>query len=377
MIEQDYYEQLGITKTATGAEIKSAYRKRALKYHPDRNPDDKAAEEKFKALSGAYEVLKDEQKRAVYDQYGHAAFTHQQQGGQGFSGFSGGNLHDIFGDVFSDFMSGGRRSETQGPQQGEDLRYDLDLSLEEAFEGLKRDIRVTRGRACKTCDGIGSPNGCQDKTSCLQCDGEGVLRMQKGFLMVERPCTICYGKGFVIKNPCHDCSGVGIREQTSTLSVEVPAGVEDGMRLRLSDEGNVGAFGGSAGDLYLFIHVTSHSLFERDGRDLHCRVPVPMVKAALGGDIEVPTIEGESVAISVPPGTQHGDKIRVKDKGMRWQNRVARGDFYVHVAVDIPQNLTKKQKDVLMQLDAGTDVEKNHPTSKNFWKKVKKLWGEK
>lgn len=378
MSEQDYYKQLNVARTATGAEIKAAYRKLALKYHPDRNPGDKKAEETFKALSSAYEVLKDEQKRAAYDQYGHAAFTQQQQGGQGFSGFSGGNIHDIFEDVFSDFMGGSRRrGNHNGPRPGEDLRYDLDLSLEEAFTGLKRSIKVMRSRSCVTCNGAGSADGHASKTSCTQCDGAGVVRMQQGFFMVERPCNKCHGQGIIIENPCKDCGGVGRTEQTSKLSVDIPAGVEDGMRLRLSGEGNVGPFGGAAGDLYIFISVSNHSLFERDGRDLHCRVPIPMVTAALGGKVEVPTIEGKPLEMDVPTGTQHGDKISIKGQGMRAHNRVTRGSLHVHVAIDIPQNLTQKQKDILTQFDAKMDMKKNHPTSNNFWKKVKKLWGEK
>lgn len=376
MDKRDYYETLGVNSSATDDELKKAYRAQAMKYHPDRNPGDKVAEEKFKAVSEAYEVLRDAQKRAAYDQYGHQAFSQGRNGnggGAGF-GFHAGNFSDLFEEMFGDFM-GGRRSQSQSQSsQGEDLRYDIDLTLEEAFFGVKKEITFSAIAACEACHGSGAQDA-RDKTNCRTCQGHGMVRMQQGFFMMERTCPECRGQGFIIKNPCAQCRGSGTKEKKRKLAIRVPAGVQEGTRMRMSGEGNAGPQGGGAGDLYLFISIQEHELFQRDGNDLHCRVPLSLVDAILGRSITLPTIEGEEVKVTIPAGTQHGDTIRVRGKGMSIYQSRGRGDFYIHAAIEIPKNLSTRQKKILEEFYSSVDEKKNQPGINSFWKKAKKLWG--
>jgi molecular chaperone DnaJ len=352
-----------------------------MKYHPDRNPGDKEAEQKFKEASAAYEVLKDPQKRAAYDQYGHAAF---QQGGPGagggggFGGFGGGDFSDIFSDLFGDFMGGqqqaggARRSQRT---RGDDLRYNLEIDLQEAFNGKQQTINITSNVACDTCDGSGSADK-GGSTRCSTCNGIGKVRMQQGFFTVERTCPSCHGEGTTIKNPCRSCEGTGRKRKERTLSVTIPEGVEDGTRIRLAGEGDVGIRGGGAGDLYLFISVAEHEFFARDNHDIHCRVPIKMTEAALGGSVEVPVIDGTKAKVTIPNGTQSGDKFRLKGKGMKiLQSGGRRGDMYIHAAIEVPVKLSKKQKELLKEL-ADLDNKDSSPESSNFLNKVKSFWDD-
>lgn len=374
MDKRDYYETLGVSSSATNDELKKAYRAQAMKYHPDRNPGDKVAEEKFKAVSEAYEVLRDTQKRAAYDQYGHEAFSQGRNGysgGAGF-GFNAGNFSDLFEEMFGDFM-GGRRAQSQA-SQGEDLRYDIELTLEEAFFGVKKEIEFFAVAACEACHGVGA-QGTNGKTNCRMCHGHGAVRMQQGFFMMERTCPECRGQGVIIKNPCTQCRGSGTTEKKRKLAISVPAGMQDGTRMRMSGEGNVGAQGGAPGDLYLFISIGEHELFQRDGKDLHCRVPLSLLDAILGSSITLPTIEGGDVKVSIPAGTQHGDTVRVRGKGMSIYQSRGRGDLYIHAAIEVPKNLTSQQKKILEEFYSSVDQKKNQPGVNSFWKKAKKLWG--
>jgi molecular chaperone DnaJ len=374
MSKRDYYEILEVSVSVTQEELKRSYRKKAMEHHPDRNPGNKEAEEKFKELNEAYEVLSNEQKRAAYDKYGHSAF---QQGGGGHSssqgyGFSG-NFSDIFEDMFGDFMrgSGSRQQELRG----DDLKYDLELTLEEAFAGVRKEIKLSRLSACTPCHGSGAEDSSGSMT-CSKCRGSGMMRIQQGFFMMERTCDACRGAGRIIKNPCISCRGSGQVRQQTTLSVTIPAGVDQGTRMRLAQEGNAGVRGGASGDLYVFLHIKAHDLFQRDGDAIQCRVPIPMVMAALGGSVEIPTIEGGQVEVKIPAGTQHGDQFRIKGKGMSIYGRSGRGDMYVQASIEIPRHLTKKQIEVLEQFSGTDSYESRHPESTGFWDKVKSLWGE-
>ena len=379
MAKTDYYQILGVEKNADDAAIKKAYRKLAIKYHPDQNPDDKAAEEKFKELSEAYEVLKDAEKRAAYDQYGHAAF----EGGMGGGGRSGGEYANNFSDIFEDlfggggggfggFGGGGAQQRQQANNRGSDLRYNMEISLDDAFKGTKKEIRVNTYDDCGKCEGSGSADD-SGAATCGTCGGAGAVRMQQGFFSVQRTCPDCDGAGHQIKNPCRKCSGAGRTKKDKTLKVTIPAGVEEGTRIRLSDKGEAGIRGGENGDLYIFLSLKSHSIFKRDEHDLHVQVPVKMTCASLGNSIEVPTIEGKKVKLNIPEGTQTAEKFRLKGKGMSILNSSMRGDMYIHVKVETPKNLSKKQKDILQQFDENCGS-KTSPETEGFFNKVKSLW---
>jgi molecular chaperone DnaJ len=379
----DYYELLGIDRNADAKQIKSAYRKLAMKFHPDQNQGDEEAEKKFKEVSEAYEILKDEQKRAAYDRYGHDAFQ-QGMGGGGGAGmggfdFSGSSFSDIFEDLFG---GGGGFGGAQargggaagGAARGADLRHNLSISLEDAFKGKQTQVKVTTSATCDTCDGTGAEKGTKPET-CDVCNGRGKVRAQQGFFTIERTCHRCQGLGQIIKNPCGTCAGSGRVRKQKSLKVTIPAGVEEGTRIRLSGEGEAGMRGGPAGDLYIFLQVKPHSIFQREGSDLHCRVPVPMTTAALGGSIQVPTIEGGKVKVTIPAGTQSGRQFRLKDKGMSvMRSSGLRGDMYVHAAVETPVNLSKKQKDLLKQFAGEKGSKDNSPESENFFTRVKDFW---
>ncbi|MEK9672062.1 MAG: molecular chaperone DnaJ [Rhodospirillaceae bacterium] len=378
--KRDYYDVLGVKKDADDKGLKSAYRKLAMQFHPDRNPDDKEAERKFKELNEAYEVLKDAEKRAAYDRFGHAAF---EQGGAGrpggFGGFSQGaqgfgGFADIFDEMFGDFMGGQRgRGGGDGGGQGADLRYNMELSLEDAFKGKKAEIRVPTSVSCAACDGTGA-EGAAKAVACGTCGGHGRVRSQSGFFTVERTCPSCQGRGTVIKDPCKTCGGNGRVHKDKTLSVTIPAGVEDGTRIRLAGEGEAGLRGAPPGDLYLFLGIRPHRFFQRDGTDIHCRVPIPMTTATLGGQIEVPTIEGKLARISIPEGTPTGHQLRLAGKGMSVMRSDARGDMFLQVVVETPQKLSDEQKELLKQFESLSDKAKQNPQSTGFFDKVKDLW---
>lgn len=366
----DYYELLGVSRNATEEEIKKAYRKAALRYHPDRNPGDKAAEEKFKELSEAYQVLSDPEKRAQYDRYGHAAF---EQGGAGFNGFDfTGNFEDIFGDIFGDFFGVGGRGRRRA-QRGEDLSYNLEISFEEAAFGTEKTISVPRTIVCEICQGSGAKPGTAPKT-CATCRGSGQVRFQQGFFTVARTCNRCGGHGQVITDPCPTCRGTGTVRKASTLQVKIPAGVDTGARLKLRGEGEVGPAGGVPGDLYVLIRVREHPLFERQHNDVVCEIPISFPQAALGTEIEVPTLEGK-IKMKIPPGTQSGNVFRLRGKGIPDLRGGGRGDQLVRVVVEVPRKLTARQRELLEEfarLDGEEDV---HPMTKSFFDKVKELFG--
>lgn len=374
MAKKDYYEALGVARDASDADIKKAYRKLAMQYHPDRNPDDKVAEEKFREVTEAYEVLKDGDKRAAYDRYGHAAFE-GGMGGPGGAGMNGGfeftgNFSDIFDDLFGDFM-GNRRGGRAGPSRGADLRYNLEIPLEEAFEGSEKTIAVTTSVACDTCHGSGAKDGA-DPTTCETCRGSGKVRAQQGFFTVERPCHSCHGSGQVIKDPCGSCGGSGRVRRSKNLRVNIPPGVDDGTRIRLSGEGEAGLHGAPPGDLYIFLSVAPHPFFKREGADIHFRVPIKMTTAALGGNVDVPTLGGGKARVTIPTGTQTGDQFRLRGKGMSIINSKSRGDMYIHVTVETPVNLSKDQKDLLRKLEKNGG--NTSPESEGFFTKVKEFW---
>lgn len=373
MAKRDFYEVLGVARGASADDLKKAYRKLAMQYHPDKNPGDKEAEQKFKEINEAYDVLKDDQKRAAYDRYGMGAFEGAGAGGgPGYgSGDFGASFSDIFEDLFGDFM-GGRRGGNTGPARGADLRYNLDITLEEAFKGTQETIRVATSVSCDTCHGSGGANGAKPVT-CAACNGAGRLRAQQGFFTVERPCATCGGSGKVIKDACKKCAGSGRVRKEKSLSVTIPAGVEEGTRIRLSGEGEVGARGGPPGDLYIFLSITPHPIFRREGADIHCRVPIRMTVAAMGGSIEVPTIDGTRARVQIPPGSQTGDQFRLKGKGMSVMRSSARGDMYIHAQVETPRNLNARQKELLKEFEK-TEGKATSPDSEGFFSKVKEFW---
>ena len=374
MSKRDYYELLGLSKGASADEIKKAYRGKAKELHPDRNADNPNAEAQFKEVNEAYDVLKDADKRAAYDRFGHAAF----EGGMGGGGRPGGQgdftsaFSDVFDDLFGDFMGGGRRSGGRnGATRGSDLRYNLRVSLEKAHTGLQKSIKVPTSVQCGSCDGTGAENG-SEPTTCPTCSGMGKVRATQGFFTVERTCPTCSGLGKMIKNPCRTCSGAGRIEKDRSLSVNVPAGVETGTRIRLSGEGEAGMRGGPAGDLYIFIEVEDHKIFSRDGLDLFCRVPVSMSSAALGGDIEVPTIDGGRSRVKIPQGSQSGRQMRLRSKGMPAIKSSHSGDMFIELAVETPVNLTSRQKELLLEFEKLS--ENNNPESTSFFSSVKSFW---
>lgn len=390
---EDFYTTLGVAKGANEDELKKAYRKLAMQYHPDRNAGNKEAEKKFKAINEAYDVLKDPQKKAAYDRFGHDAFANGGMGNAGGPGgmhpgaggfeFSG-SFSDIFEDLFSEFTGGRRRGGPgggAGPQQaagarGSDLRYNLEISLEEAYRGKQQTIKVTTSAQCDTCHGSGAEKGTQPET-CNVCGGRGVVRAQQGFFTVERPCGTCSGTGKVIKHPCKNCAGSGRVRKEKSLAVTIPAGVEEGTRIRLAGEGEAGFRNGGPGDLYIFLSIKPHHIFRRDGANIYCNVPLKFSTATLGGHIEVPTIDGGRVKVTIPEGTQSGHQFRLRGKGMSVLHSQAKGDMYLEVQVETPVNLSKKQKDLLKEFDAsGVGNKSTSPAFENFFSRVKDFWEE-
>ncbi len=376
MAKRDYYETLGVSKGATADEIKKGYRQKAKELHPDRNTDNPKAEAQFKEANEAYEILKNADKKAAYDRYGHAAF----EGGNGASagGHRGGHgdfgsaFSDVFDDLFGDMMGGrGGRGGQPRAQRGNDLRYNLRINLEDAYKGLQKTITVPTAVGCGSCNGTGAEGGSEPQT-CPTCSGMGKVRAQQGFFTVERTCPTCSGMGQTIKNPCKTCHGQGRVEKEKSLSVNIPAGVETGTRIRLAGEGEAGMRGGPTGDLYIFIEVNEHKLFERDGGTLFCRVPVSIAAAALGGEIEVPTIDGGRSRVKIPEGSQSGRQMRLRSKGMPGLRGGANGDMLIELAVETPVNLTSRQREILKEFD---DIAaENNPHGSSFFKSVKSFW---
>ena len=378
MSKRDYYELLGISKGASADEIKKGYRAKAKELHPDRNADNPNAEAQFKEINEAYEVLKDGDKKAAYDRYGHAAFEGGMGGGQQ-GGFHGGGgdfssaFSDVFDDLFGDFMGGGGRGGggRNRASRGSDLRYNLRVTLEEAYAGLQKTINVPASVQCDGCSGTGAEGGSEPAT-CPTCSGMGKVRAQQGFFTVERTCPTCSGMGQIIKNPCKSCGGQGRTEKDRSLSVNIPAGVETGTRIRLSGEGEAGMRGGPSGDLYIFVEVAPHEIFQREGGNLFCRVPVSMASAALGGDIEVPSIDGGRSRVKIPSGSQSGRQMRLRGKGMPAIRSSQLGDMFIELAVETPVNLTSRQKELLREFEELS--EDNNPESSNFFSSVKSFW---
>ena len=360
---RDYYDVLGLSKSASDSEIKSSYRKLAMKYHPDKNPDDKKAEDNFREITESYEILKDPQKRAAYDQYGHAAFSQGSSGGNPGGGFGGG-FSDIFEDMFGMGGEQGRRSAATGS----DLRYDLSVSLEQAFSGDQMEISLTVPTKCESCNGSGANKGSQPK-QCNQCGGHGKVRAQQGFFTIERTCAACSGVGETISDPCRPCKGQGRVNKSKKLSVNVPAGVDNGTRIRLSGEGEAGARGSAPGDLYIFIDIKEHSLFQRDGKDTFIEVPVSIVDAVLGNSIQVPCVDGSKAKMNLSSGTQSGTRLRMKGKGMPALRGGSRGDQYVEINVETPVGISKKQEDLFKQIKE-LGLEKVSPKTKRFKKMI-------
>ena len=374
MSKRDYYEILGVTRTVSDVELKAAYRKLAMQHHPDRNPGDAECEHKFKELSEAYDVLKDGDKRAAYDRFGHAAF---EQGGVGGGGHGfGADFASTFSDIFEDLfgMGGGRRGgrgQGQGRERGSDLRYNMEITLEEAYDGKTAQIRIPTSVTCEVCSGSGAKAGTKPKP-CATCGGAGKIRHAQGFFTLERTCPACNGRGQVVDDPCPSCAGAGRVTRERMLSVNIPAGVEDGTRIRLAGEGEAGLRGGPPGDLYIFLSLAQHEFFQRDGADLHCRVPISMATAALGGEFEVPAIDGSKARVKVPGGTQTGQRFRLSGKGMPVLRAKQTGDLYVQVAVETPQNLTKRQRELLTEFQKLSS-EDTQPESVGFFSRVKEF----
>lgn len=375
MTQKDYYDILGVNKSATPSEIKKAYHKLAMQYHPDRNSENKDSEKKFKEINEAYDVLKDQQKKSLYDQVGHAAFKNGGPSSSGFhqhyssSGFHA-DINDIFGDFFSDFMGSSRGQRRTTEIRGSDLKYNLTITLEEAFKGTNKDIGFNTEVKCTTCKGSGSPDTVSTIT-CDVCKGHGITRIQQGFFALEQSCAKCGGTGKIIKNPCKICSGKGRTHQQKNLRVNIPAGIEDSTRIRLVGEGEAGIRGGNDGDLYVFVNIASHPVYKLHGVDLHCKFPISFVQAALGGELDIPNIDGEKIKINIPSGSQNNDLIKIKNKGMPKVRSSVRGDLIAHIHVEIPKNLTKKQKELLEEF--GKESEAN-PDDLSFFDKMKNLW---
>jgi molecular chaperone DnaJ len=374
MAKRDFYDVLGVAKGSDDAALKGAYRRLAMQFHPDRNPGNAEAEHRFKEINEAYDTLKDPQKRAAYDRFGHAAFENGGMGGRG-GGFGPeftSSMSDIFEDIFGDFMGGGRGRGGQSRLRGSDLRYNLEISLEEAFAGQTVEIDVPTLVGCTTCAGSGAKPG-TGMSTCRHCNGHGKVRAAQGFFTIERTCPVCQGRGQILEQPCTDCGGQGRRQQNRKLSVDIPKGIEDGTRIRLANEGEAGLRGGPPGDLYIFISVKPHDLFHRDGADLYARVPIAMTTAALGGEFEVPTLDGARAKVKVASGTQPGQRVRLKGKGMPVLRAKDSGDLYVQLDVETPQNLSKRQRELLEEFHRATTKETS-PTSEGFFAKLKNIF---
>jgi molecular chaperone DnaJ len=378
MAKRDFYEILGVAKNASDDEIKKAYRKLAMKYHPDRNPDSKGSEDKFKEVKEAYEMLSEPAKREAYDRYGHAGVDPNMGGGGGFGGAGAGGFADAFGDIFGDIFGGAQRGGARqgGPQvyRGADLRYNLEISLEQAAHGFDTTIRVPSWDTCEPCHGSGAKPG-TSPTTCTTCGGHGQVRMQQGFFSIQQTCSKCHGTGKIIPTPCPTCAGAGRIKRNKTLEVKIPSGIDDGMRIRSSGNGEPGMNGGPPGDLYVEIHIKAHAVFQRDGDDLHCEMPISFAKAALGGEIEVPTLSGKA-SFTIPEGTQSGKTFRLRSKGIKGVRSGYAGDMFCHVVVETPVKLTDKQKDLLRELEHST-IEggaKHNPQSKSWKDKVKEFF---
>jgi len=374
MAKKDFYEVLGVNKDASEEDIKKAYRKLAMKWHPDRNPDNPKAEEHFKEAKEAYEILSDGQKRAAYDQFGHAGVDPSMAAGAGAGAAGFGGFADAFGDIFGDIFGGGRgRSSVY---RGADLRYNLEISLEEAARGTETRIRIPAMEECGTCKGSGAKPGTQP-TTCTTCQGHGQVRMQQGFFSIQQTCPRCHGSGKMVASPCGTCGGAGRIKQHKTLSVKIPAGVDEGDRIRLSGEGEAGVNGGPAGDLYVVIHLKPHAVFTREHNDLHCEMPVSFTTAALGGEIELPTLDGYA-KIKIPAGTQTGQMFRLRGKGVKGVRASGHGDLICHVAIETPVNLTARQKELLQELEAINvkDGGKHNPRAKSWMEKVKEFFAQ-
>jgi len=377
MSKRDYYDVLGVSKGASSDDIKKAFRRKAKELHPDRNSDNPDAESQFKEANEAYDILKDAEKKAAYDRFGHAAFEGGTGGRPG--GFGGGGqgdfasaFSDVFEDLFGDFMGGQRGGGGRSrASRGSDLRYNMRISLEEAYAGIQKTIKVPSSVTCKACNGTGAEGGSEPET-CPTCTGMGKVRAQQGFFTVERTCPTCNGQGQIIKNPCRVCGGAGREETERQLGVNIPSGVETGNRIRLAGEGEAGLRGGPSGDLYIFVDVKEHPIFQREGVDLYCRVPVGMSSAALGGDVEVPTIDGGRSRVKIPAGSQSGKQMRLRGKGMPALRGAGSGDMFIEIAVETPVNLTSRQKELLREFEDLSDD--NHPETSGFFSKVKKFW---
>ncbi len=372
MAKRDYYEVLGVNKNASPEELKSAYRKLAVKYHPDKNPNNKSAEDKFKEASEAYGVLSDKSKKENYDNFGHAAFENSGGGQGGFGGFSGADFSDIFEDFFGDF-GGGRSSRNRSSNnRGSDLRYDLSISLEEAYEGKKQNIQFSTSEKCNSCKGNGSKPG-SSPSRCSYCGGNGRVRSNQGFFTVQQTCPQCAGNGEEITDPCSDCNGQGNTRASKKIAVSIPKGVDDGTRIRLAGKGEAGTRGGASGDLYLFINVKSHELFKRSEVNLFFEFPISITDAALGATIEIPTIDGKKAKIKIPEGTQDGKQFRLKGKGMPFMRRGDFGDLYVEIKTEVPIYLNKEQRNLLEKF-REIENEKSNPGIKKFFQKAKDFW---
>jgi molecular chaperone DnaJ len=371
MAQRDFYETLGVARNSDDKALKAAFRKLAMKYHPDRNPGDQDSEFRFKEVSQAYEILRDPQKRAAYDRFGHAAFENGGMAG-GFSGDFAESMSSIFDDIFGDFMGGGRRrGNRSGREPGADLRYNAEITLEEAFAGKTAEIEVPTRVVCRTCSGSGSKPGSSPKT-CPTCEGHGRVRAAQGFFSIERTCPTCQGRGSVISDPCPECRGGGRVTEERKLSVNIPAGIEDGTRIRLAGEGEAGLRGGPAGDLYIFLSIRPHEFFQRDGADIFCRVPISVTTAALGGEFQVPTIDGGKTRVKVPDGTQTGKQFRLKGRGMPILRSSRVGDMYIQVAVETPRNLSRRQRELLEEFERASSAD-NNPESTGFFSRVREF----